>query len=210
MLVSAHDFGMEFPHGERRREFSLRRPWSPRWFDRAVMALTTRLPANWPGLRLAILLRRFVTMRHAIRCLRRRALGPAYAAASARQWLREERPVHAADVRPCRSAPRSSARSRTHVPRVGRSCSSISAPMSGLYSLFVAAHAGAQARILAIRTGARHLRAPALQPRSQSGRADPAAMRWRSPTTSARSQSSSTGATAAARARVNWSERRPA
>jgi len=32
-------------------------------FDRAVIAITSRLPDNWLGLRLAILLRRFVTMR---------------------------------------------------------------------------------------------------------------------------------------------------
>ena len=33
------------------------------WFDRAVIAITSRLPDNWSGLRLAILLRRLVTMR---------------------------------------------------------------------------------------------------------------------------------------------------
>jgi FkbM family methyltransferase len=38
---------------------------APGWFDRAVMAVTTRLPAGWAGLRLAILLRRLVTMRQA-------------------------------------------------------------------------------------------------------------------------------------------------
>src|SRR5260370_7458906 len=32
-------------------------------FDRAVIALTSRLPDNWLGLRLAIALRRLVTMR---------------------------------------------------------------------------------------------------------------------------------------------------
>jgi FkbM family methyltransferase len=36
---------------------------APGWFDRAVIAATSRLPANWLGLRLAILLRRLVTMR---------------------------------------------------------------------------------------------------------------------------------------------------
>jgi FkbM family methyltransferase len=36
---------------------------APARFDRAVIALTSRLPANWLGLRLAILLRRLVTMR---------------------------------------------------------------------------------------------------------------------------------------------------
>jgi O-antigen ligase len=35
----------------------------PDWFDRAIMATTSRLPDNWLGLRLAILLRRFTTMR---------------------------------------------------------------------------------------------------------------------------------------------------
>ena len=36
---------------------------APGQFDRAVIALTSRLPNNWLGLRLAILLRRFVTVR---------------------------------------------------------------------------------------------------------------------------------------------------
>jgi FkbM family methyltransferase len=36
---------------------------APGWFDRAVLALTNRVPDNWLGLRLAILLRRAVTMR---------------------------------------------------------------------------------------------------------------------------------------------------
>src|SRR5579883_1788724 len=36
---------------------------APGWFDRAVLALTSRVPDNWLGLRLAILLRRAVTMR---------------------------------------------------------------------------------------------------------------------------------------------------
>lgn len=35
----------------------------PGWLDRAVLAATTRLPNSWLGLRLAILLRRAVTMR---------------------------------------------------------------------------------------------------------------------------------------------------
>jgi FkbM family methyltransferase len=35
----------------------------PGWLDRAVLAATTRLPDSWIGLRLAILLRRVVTMR---------------------------------------------------------------------------------------------------------------------------------------------------
>src|SRR5919201_5054643 len=36
---------------------------APGPFDRAVIAVTSRLPNNWLGLRLAILLRRFVTAR---------------------------------------------------------------------------------------------------------------------------------------------------
>jgi len=36
---------------------------APGSFDRAVIALTSRLPDNWLGLRLAIALRRLVTMR---------------------------------------------------------------------------------------------------------------------------------------------------
>ncbi len=36
---------------------------APRWLDRTILALTGRLPDNWLGLRLAILLRRAVTMR---------------------------------------------------------------------------------------------------------------------------------------------------
>jgi FkbM family methyltransferase len=36
---------------------------APGWLDRTVMALTKPLPDNWAGLRLAILLRRAVTMR---------------------------------------------------------------------------------------------------------------------------------------------------
>jgi O-antigen ligase len=35
----------------------------PGWFDRAIIATTSRLPDNWPGLRLAIGLRRLTTMR---------------------------------------------------------------------------------------------------------------------------------------------------
>ena len=37
--------------------------YAPGWFDRAVIALTSALPSNWLGLRLAILFRRAVTMR---------------------------------------------------------------------------------------------------------------------------------------------------
>lgn len=37
--------------------------FAPGFLDRAVMAVTTRLPANWFGLRLAIGLRGIVTMR---------------------------------------------------------------------------------------------------------------------------------------------------
>jgi FkbM family methyltransferase len=37
--------------------------FAPSGFDRTVMAVTSRLPNNWPGRRLAILLRRAVTMR---------------------------------------------------------------------------------------------------------------------------------------------------
>jgi FkbM family methyltransferase len=36
---------------------------APGWFDRAIIACTSRLPENWLGLRLAILLRRAVTTR---------------------------------------------------------------------------------------------------------------------------------------------------
>jgi FkbM family methyltransferase len=36
---------------------------APAFFDRAVIALTSRLPDNWLGLRLAVVLRRLVTMR---------------------------------------------------------------------------------------------------------------------------------------------------
>ena len=36
---------------------------APGWLDRMVMALTKPLPDSWAGLRLAILLRRAVTMR---------------------------------------------------------------------------------------------------------------------------------------------------
>src|SRR5580700_7185140 len=36
---------------------------APGTFDRAILALTSRLPDNWLGLRLAILLRRAVTTR---------------------------------------------------------------------------------------------------------------------------------------------------
>src|ERR1700733_11751706 len=37
--------------------------FAPNWFDHLVIAATRRLPDNWLGLRLAILLRRAVTMR---------------------------------------------------------------------------------------------------------------------------------------------------
>jgi FkbM family methyltransferase len=37
--------------------------FAPNWFDRGVIAVTASLPTNWIGLRIAILLRRAVTMR---------------------------------------------------------------------------------------------------------------------------------------------------
>ena len=51
--MTANSAAMGEPHGAR----------APGAFDRAVIALTSRLPDNWLGLRLAIGLRRLVTMR---------------------------------------------------------------------------------------------------------------------------------------------------
>jgi len=42
---------------------------APGWLDRAVIAVTSRLPDNWLGLRLAILFRRIVTKRLSARAL---------------------------------------------------------------------------------------------------------------------------------------------
>ena len=36
---------------------------APNLFDRSMIAMTSRMPSNWAGLKLAMALRRFVTMR---------------------------------------------------------------------------------------------------------------------------------------------------
>ena len=64
-----------------------------------MLALTRAMPDNWLGLRLAILFRRLVDAPHRRGLPRHDAVGHAAAALSAPQWLREERAVHAADVR---------------------------------------------------------------------------------------------------------------
>ncbi len=68
-------------------------------YDRAVLALTRGMPANWLGQRLAILFRKLTMSRLGEGCARHHAVGHAAAALSAPQRLREERAVHAANVR---------------------------------------------------------------------------------------------------------------
>jgi FkbM family methyltransferase len=123
----------------------------PDWLDRLVMALTMPLPDTYAGLRLAILLRRAVTMRLAYpdgaldveRWGLRLRLHPRDNGCeknllfTPRMYEPEELAALEADI----AQAKAQGRSFTFVD-IGANV--------GLFSLFVAARAGAQARILAI------------------------------------------------------------
>ena len=132
---------------------------APGRLDRAVLAVTRSLPVNWLGLRLAILLRRIVTMRHkgafdielwGLR-LRLHPLGNGCeknALFTPQMYDVAERGVLAEAI-----AQRLAAGGDFTFVDVGASV--------GLYSLFVAARAGKRARICD-RAAARHPRPLAL------------------------------------------------
>jgi FkbM family methyltransferase len=124
---------------------------APGWLDRLVLALTCPLPHNWLGLRLAILLRRAVTMR----------LDYPDGALDVVRWGMRMR-LHPRDngceknllFTPRMYEPIELNELATDIARVGK----IGAPFVfvdiganvGLFSLFVAAQAGSAARILAV------------------------------------------------------------
>jgi FkbM family methyltransferase len=123
---------------------------APGWLDRTVIASTSCLPDNWLGLRLAIGLRRIVTMRLARdsgldveRWGMRMRLHPRHngcekgALFTPQMYESPERAELRAEI------DRAKAAGRTFVfVDIGANV--------GLFSLFVASHAGANARILAI------------------------------------------------------------
>jgi len=121
----------------------------PRPFDQAVIAVTSRMPVNWLGLKAAIVLRRLVTMRLAAGALdverwgMRMRLHPRDNGCeknllfTPQMYEPEERAELAAEM----------ARAETE----GRPFTFIDIGANvGLFSLFVAARAGPRARILAI------------------------------------------------------------
>lgn len=125
--------------------------FAPGRFDRAVLALTNRLPVNWLGLRLAILLRRLVTTR-----LERPA-----GALDVNRWGLRLR-LHPCDngceknllFTPQMYEPAELSRLAGEIEIARRERRpfvfvDVGANV-GLFSLFVAAHAGANARILAV------------------------------------------------------------
>jgi FkbM family methyltransferase len=124
---------------------------TPRRLDRAILAATARMPDNWLGLRLAILLRRAVTMR----------LAYPDGALDVERWGMRLR-LHPRDngceknllFTPQMYEPVELAALAAEVDRVAHDerpfvFVDIGANV-GLFSLFVAARAGARARILAI------------------------------------------------------------
>src|SRR5262249_11421502 len=124
---------------------------APGSFDRAVIALTSRLPDNWLGLRLAILLRRLVTMRLAY---------PDGALDVVRRRLRlRSRPRHtgcgktrlftAQMSEPTERAELAAEIDRAEADDTPFVFVDIGANV-GLFSFFVAARAGRNARILAV------------------------------------------------------------
>lgn len=124
---------------------------APGPFDRTILALTCRLPDNWLGLRLAILLRRAVTMR----------LDYPAGALDVERWGLRLR-LHPRDngceknllFTPQMYEPielRELAAEIARVKRQGRPFVFVDIGANvGLFSLFVAAHTGTDARILAI------------------------------------------------------------
>jgi FkbM family methyltransferase len=124
---------------------------APRWLDRAVMAMTKLLPDTWAGLRLAILLRRAVTMR----------LAYPDGALDVERWGLRMR-LHPRDngceknllFTPRMYEPEELAALENHIARAKgqpRRFTFVDVGANvGLFSLFVASRAGQQARILAI------------------------------------------------------------
>jgi FkbM family methyltransferase len=124
---------------------------APGWLDRTVMAMTKPLPDNWAGLRLAILLRRAVTMRlhypdgalDVERWGLRMRLHPRDNGCeknllfTPRMYEPEELAALENDIARAKGQPR-----RYTFVDIGANV--------GLFSLFVASRAGQQARILAI------------------------------------------------------------
>jgi FkbM family methyltransferase len=124
---------------------------APNWFDHLVIGATRRLPDNWLGLRLAILLRRAVTMR----------LPYPAGALDVERWGLKMR-LHPRDngceknllFTPQMYEPTELKELGADIDRAGQRQApfvfvDIGANV-GLFSLFVAARAGASARILAI------------------------------------------------------------
>ena len=120
---------------------------APSAFDRAVIALTSRLPSNWLGLRLAILLRRLVTTRLAGGAL------------DVERWGLRLR-LHPLDngcekgllFTPQMFEPEERTELATEISRAGSKRPFVFIDIGanvGLFSLFVAARAGQHARILA-------------------------------------------------------------
>src|SRR5579871_3602246 len=124
---------------------------APGWLDRLVIAVTSRMPNNWLGLRLAILFRRAVTMR----------LPYPAGALDVKRWGLKLR-LHPRDngceknllFTPQMYEPTELRELGADIDRARRRQApfvfvDIGANV-GLFSLFVAARAGADARILAI------------------------------------------------------------
>src|SRR3984957_17555050 len=126
-------------------------PLAPNWLDRTVMAMTKPLPDNWAGLRLAILLRRAVTMRLAYpdgaldveRWGLRMRLPPRDNGCEKNLLFtpRMYEPEELAELERDIARAKAQARPFTFVD-IGANV--------GLFSLFVASRAGRRARILAI------------------------------------------------------------
>src|ERR1700681_1086390 len=124
---------------------------APGWLDRMVMALTKPLPDTWAGLRLAILLRRAVTMR----------LAYPDGALDVERWGLRMR-LHPRDngceknllFTPRMYEPEELGELATDIARAkeqGRSFTFVDIGANvGLFSLFVAACTGRQARIFAV------------------------------------------------------------
>ena len=123
---------------------------APGWLDRTVMAMTKPLPDNWAGLRLAILLRRAVTMR----------LAYPDGALDVERWGLRMR-LHPRDngceknllFTPRMYEPEELAALENDIARAKGQAAFTFVDIGanvGLFSLFVASRAGQQARILAI------------------------------------------------------------
>jgi FkbM family methyltransferase len=122
---------------------------APNWLDRTVLAMTKPLPDTWAGLRLAILLRRAVTMR----------LPYPDGALDVERWGLRMR-LHPRDngceknllFTPRMYEPEELAALKNDIARAkGRRFTFVDIGANvGLFSLFVASRAGQQARILAI------------------------------------------------------------